>query len=55
MLEGVTLRAGAVEVPLRGSQAPGTAGPLQSRELPESGKIELTLFVARDVRFPADQ
>jgi hypothetical protein len=55
MLEGVMLRAGAVRVPLRSSQEPGAAGPLQFRPLPESGKIELTLFVARDVQFPADQ
>ena len=55
MLERVMLRAGKVDVPLRGSQARGGAGPLQCRELPGSGKIELTLFVARDVRFPRDQ
>jgi len=55
MLEAVMLRTGAVEVPLRSSQARGGAGPLQFRELPESGKIELTLFVAKDVQFPADQ
>ena len=55
MLEGVTLRAGNLDVRLRSSQAQGGAGPLQYRELPESGKIELTLFVARDVQFPDDQ
>jgi hypothetical protein len=55
MLEGVTLRAGALYVPLRSSQARGNAGPLQRRELPESGKSELTLFVAKDVEFPNDQ
>jgi hypothetical protein len=54
MLEGVMLRAGNVDVPLRSSQARGGAGPLQCRELPESGKIELTLYVARDVEFPED-
>jgi len=55
MLEGVMLRAGNVDVPLRSSQARGGAGPLQYRELPESGKIQLTLFVAKDVEFPEDQ
>jgi hypothetical protein len=42
MLEGVLLRAGNVDVPLRSSQARGGTGPVQFRELPESGKIELT-------------
>jgi hypothetical protein len=55
MLEGIMLRAGNVNVPLRSSQARGGAGPLQWRELPESGKIELTLFVASDVQIPEDQ
>ena len=52
VLNGVTLRAGNANVPLRGSQARGGADRLQYRELPESGKIELTLFVAKDVEFP---
>jgi hypothetical protein len=52
MLDGVTLRAGKTDVPLRASQARGGAERLQYRELPESGKIELTLFVAKDVEFP---
>jgi hypothetical protein len=51
MLDGVMLRAGNVDVPLRSSQARGGSGPLQSKELPKSGKIELTLFVAKDVEF----
>jgi hypothetical protein len=55
ILEGVMLRAGNVDVPLRSSQARGGAGWLQYRELPESGKIQLTLFVAKDVEFPEDQ
>jgi hypothetical protein len=55
MLEGVMLRAGSVDVPLRSSQARGGAGRLQCRELAESGKIELTLFVAKNVEFPEDQ
>jgi hypothetical protein len=55
MLEGVMLRAGAVGVPLRSSPARGAAAQVQCRELPESGKIELTLFVARDVQFLESQ
>ncbi len=55
MLKGVTLRAGNADVPLRGSQARGGGDRLQYRELPESGKVELTLFVAKDVEFPQDQ
>jgi hypothetical protein len=54
-LEAVMLRAGKVDVPLRSSQGRGGAGPLPYRELPGSGNIELTLFVARDVQFPEDQ
>ncbi len=53
-LERVMLRAGNVNVPLRSSQVRGGAGPQQCRKLPESGKIELTLFVATDVQFPKD-
>src|SRR5262249_17511134 len=55
MLKEVTLRAGKTEVPLRGGQARGAVDRLQYRELPESGKIELTLFVAKDVEFPEDR
>lgn len=55
MLERVMLRADNVDVPLRSTQVRGGAGPLQVRALPESGKIEVTLFVAEDVRFPEDQ
>ena len=53
-LNGVTLRAGTADVPLRGSQQRGGADRLQYRELPESGKIELTSFVAKDVTFRED-
>ena len=54
-INGVTLRTGATDVPLRSNQARGSADRLQYRELTESGKIELTLFVGRDVQFPADR
>jgi hypothetical protein len=51
-LQRVMLRAGSVNVPLRTSQVRGAAGPVQYKELPESGKVEVTLFVAQSVRFP---
>ena len=51
-LQQVTLRAGNVNVPLRSSQVRGSVGPVQYKELPESGKIEVTLFVAENVQFP---
>lgn len=51
-LERVTLRAGHVDVPLRSSQSRGSVGPMLYRELPESGKIGVTLYVARTVPFP---
>jgi len=51
-LQRVTLRAGTVNVPLRSSQLRGAAGPAQYKELPESGKVEVTMFVAESVQFP---
>lgn len=51
-LEQVILHAGNVGVPLRGNQARGVAGPMQLKELTESGKVEVTLFVAENVEFP---
>jgi carboxypeptidase family protein len=51
-LHGVMLRAGNVNVPLRSSHVRGVAGPAQYRELPESGKVEVTMFVAESVQFP---
>jgi len=54
-LQRVTLRAGNVNVPLRSSQVRGTVGPVQYKELPESGKVEVTLFVAENVQFPEGQ
>jgi hypothetical protein len=51
-LERVTLRTGNVTVPLRSAQVRGVSGPTHYRMLPESGKIEVTLFVAQDVQFP---
>jgi len=54
-LERVKLIAGDVNVPLRCSQSRGADRPMQYKELPESGKVEVTLFVAEDVRFPEAQ
>ena len=51
-LQGVTLRAGHAYVPLRSSQVRRSVGPVQYKQLPESGKIEVTLFVAGNVQFP---
>jgi hypothetical protein len=52
-LQNVMLRAaGNVNVPLRSNQARGAVTPLQYQELPGSGKVEVTLFVAEDVAFP---
>ena len=54
-LQDVTLRAGNVKVSLRSSQAGGAVTPVRYRELPGSGKVEITLFVAEDVKFPESQ
>jgi len=50
-LERVMLRAANMNVPLRSSQVRGVGGPTRYRELPGSDKVEVTLFVAQDVRF----
>jgi hypothetical protein len=49
------LRAGKDNVPLRSNQVRGTATPVQYKELPGSGKLEVTLFVAENVEFPQSQ
>jgi Carboxypeptidase regulatory-like domain len=54
-VQGVMLRAGNVNVPLRSNQVRGVASPVQCKQLPESGKVEITLFVAENVQFPAGQ
>jgi len=54
-LERVMLRAGNMNVPLRSSQVRVASGPVQYKELPESGKVEVTLFVAENVSFPESQ
>ena len=54
-LERVTLHAGGVMVPLRSNQVREGPKPMQYKELPESGKVEVTLFVAANVQFPESQ
>jgi hypothetical protein len=54
-LERVTLRAGNVNVPLRSSQVRGVVNPMQYKQLPESGKVEVTLFVAENCQFSEGQ
>jgi hypothetical protein len=52
-LQKMMLRAGGnINVPLRSNQARGAATPVQYHELPGSGKVEITLFVAEKVTFP---
>jgi hypothetical protein len=52
-LQRMMLRAGGnINVPLRSNQVRGAATPVQYHELPGSGKVEITLFVAEDVAFP---
>jgi hypothetical protein len=43
---------GTRNVPLRSNQVRGAATPVQYHELPGSGKVEITLFVAEDAAFP---
>ncbi len=54
-LERVMLRAGGMNVPLRSSEVRGVAGPMQYKQLPGSGKLAVTLYVAESVQFPEPQ
>jgi hypothetical protein len=54
-LKDVMLRTGNVTVPLRSNQVRGETTPLQYKELPGSGKVEVTLFVAQNVSFPEQE
>ena len=38
-----------MSVPLRSNQVRGAATPVEYQELPGSGKVEVTLFVAQSV------
>jgi hypothetical protein len=51
----ITLRAGNVSVPLRSNQVRGVAGPMQCKQLSDSGRVEVMLFVAESVQFPENQ
>ena len=51
-MQQVSLTVGTVKVPLRSSEVRGFFNPVQFQERPESGKVEVTLFVAEDVPFP---
>jgi hypothetical protein len=53
-LHDVTLRASNMSVPLRSNQVRGAATPVEYQELPGSGKVEVTLFVAQTVKFPEE-
>ena len=50
-IERVKLQAGKVNVPLRSSQLRGVISPMQYKQLPDGGKVEVTLFVAQNVQF----
>ncbi|MBV8570199.1 MAG: carboxypeptidase regulatory-like domain-containing protein [Acidobacteriaceae bacterium] len=52
-LERVTLREGNIAIPLRSSQIRGSVAPMQYKQLPQSEKIAVTLYVAENVSFPA--
>ena len=54
-LERVTLHAGSVSVPLRSSPVRGVSNPVQYKELRDSDKLEVTLFVAENVQFRESQ
>jgi hypothetical protein len=54
-LENVRLRVGAIDVPLRSSQVRGTTGLMEYKELPDSHRIAVTLYVATSVRFPESE
>jgi hypothetical protein len=53
-LHDVTLRASNMSVPLRSNQVRGVATPVAYQELPGTGKVEVTLFVAQTVKFPGE-
>jgi hypothetical protein len=53
-LRDVTLRANNVSVPLRSNQVRGSATPVEYKELPGSGKVEVTLFVAQTMEIPGE-
>lgn len=54
-LVDMKLRVGAIDIPLRSNQARGIAGSMQCKELADSHKIAVTLYVAANVPFPASE
>jgi Carboxypeptidase regulatory-like domain len=54
-LDPVALHVGSVSVPLRSTPVRGGVNPMQYKQSPESGKVEVTLFVAENVQFPERQ
>ncbi len=48
-LEGMHIKVGDADVPLRGTQVRGGTGPLQYHQVEDSGRIALVLYVARNV------
>jgi hypothetical protein len=54
-LENMRLRVGAIDVPLRSSQVRGITGLMECKELPDSHKIAVTLYVAANVPFPESE
>lgn len=51
-LKDVLLRTADISVPLRSNQVRGESTPVQYKALPGSGKVEVTLFVAKNVQVP---
>ncbi len=54
-LEGMRLKVGKIEVPLRITSAPKGDAPMQSHPVENSGRIAVTLYVAKSVEFPAQR
>jgi len=48
-LEGMHIKVGDADVPLRSTQVRGGTGPLQYHQVEDSGRIALVLYVARNV------
>lgn len=54
-LEGVRLKVGNAEVPLRSTQARGASGAFEYHRLEDSGRIAITLYVAGNIALPPAQ
>ncbi|HTQ56753.1 MAG TPA: carboxypeptidase-like regulatory domain-containing protein [Bryobacteraceae bacterium] len=51
-LDGVHIQIGGADVPLRSSPRRGAGGPLDYHRVEDTGRIALTLYVARNVSLP---